>query len=120
MRHVIAKSLREEPYQCNAIIGGVDLPSAIVGGSAEPKPILYFLDYLGSLVKCNYTAHGYCAMLLYGLWDSQWKPEMNLEEGLQLVRDSIDQLQKRFLVQNPKFIVKKITKDGVERVDYSK
>jgi 20S proteasome subunit beta 4 len=116
MRYVLAKNLREQPYECNAIIGGVDLPTQ--NSPEEEKPKLYYLDYLGTLVQCNYTAHGYCGMLLYGLWDSQWKPDMSFDDGLQMLRDSIAQLQKRFLVQNPNFIVKKITKNGVEVVNY--
>lgn len=49
-RTFLADSLRERTYACDSLIGGFDKDA---GAS------LYYLDYLGALVKLNRTAFGY-------------------------------------------------------------
>ncbi|KAA6391270.1 MAG: putative Family T1, proteasome beta subunit, threonine peptidase [Streblomastix strix] len=136
MRYVLAKGLRSQPYQCNCVIGAIDVPSLkqemqtsteqvqSSGSSGSNqialtgfKPHLYYLDYLGTLCEVPFCAHGYCGYLLYGLWDSAWKPGMDLEAGKELLRKSIAQLQRRFIIQQPHFIAKVITKDGIQLLD---
>ena len=40
-------------------------------------PALYWIDYLGTLVKTNKAAHGYAGYFLYGLLDNFYKPVIN-------------------------------------------
>lgn len=40
----------QTPYNVNMLLGGYD---------PEEGPVLYFIDYLASLVKSKYFAHGY-------------------------------------------------------------
>ena len=49
LRAHIAKALRSRaPVQCNVLLGGVDAKG----------PSLHYFDYLGSMQKVDYTAHG--------------------------------------------------------------
>ncbi|KAH7823442.1 putative Proteasome subunit beta type-2-A [Monocercomonoides exilis] len=147
MRYVLAENLRKSPYQCNCVVGGVDLPSAFQDITAEPQvlvsspsasasssssasssapiapvlekdvtPHLYYLDYLGTLCEIPFCAHGYCGYLLYGLWDHMWKKDMSREDGMKMLKASIAQIKKRFVMQQNSWIVKIITKDGIEKV----
>lgn len=43
-----AYNLRQSPYQVNSLIAGLD----------EDGPSLYWLDYLGTLLKTTRGAHG--------------------------------------------------------------
>lgn len=145
-------SLREQPYQCNCVIGAVDIPSKTLSieseqttlieasttsqssassssssssssaaAAAEPEvkgtPHLYYLDYLGTLIEVPYTAQGYCGYLLYGLWDSMWKRDMDVDDGLRMLIASINHVKKRFIVSQSSWIAKIITKDGIKVID---
>lgn len=83
----LADALRKAPYQVNVLIAGVDKAPAATGGAggagagasggaaAKPKavPGLYFMDYMASLHKMNYAAHGYAGFFLYALLDRHWE-----------------------------------------------
>ena len=146
MRRVLADGLRDEPYQCNCVVGAVDIPSSTLSLESEPAaaqsssstttttssssssssaaaaevvatPHLYFLDYLGTVCEVPFTAQGYCGYLLYGLWDSMWKRDMDYDAGIKMLIASINQMQKRFLVSQNNWIAKIITKDGIRRIN---
>ena len=137
MRRVLADGLREQPYQCNCIIGAVDLPSTTLTIESEQQeeeestsssstssqnsvvatPHLYFLDYLGTLVDVPFTAQGYCGYMLYGLWDSIWKPNMDYDDGIRMLVQSINHMQKRFIVSQNNWVAKIVTKDGIKIID---
>ena len=144
MRRVLADGLRDQPYQCNCVVGAVDLPSSTLSLESEPAaaqassttttttssssssssstevvatPHLYFLDYLGTVCEVPFTAQGYCAYLLYGLWDSMWKRDMDYDSGIRMLIASINQMQKRFLVSQNNWIAKIVTKDGIRRIN---
>ena len=132
MRRVLADGLRSSPYQCNCIVGAVDIPSKTLSMDTEPTevssssssteeikgtPHLYYLDYLGSLCEVPFTAQGYCSHMLYGLWDSIWKRDMDYDDGIRMLLASIKHMQKRFIVAQNNWIAKIITKDGIRRID---
>lgn len=48
-RHELAHALRSDPKQANLLLAGYD----------ESGPSLYFLDYLGTMHKMPFGAHGY-------------------------------------------------------------
>ncbi|KAK2952815.1 putative Proteasome subunit beta type-2 [Blattamonas nauphoetae] len=132
MRKLLHDGLRDHPYNVNIMIGAVDLPSdmndtttertelmsssVLIEGS-NPSPHLYYLDYLGTLVEVPFAAHGYCAYLLYGILDEMWKKDMSVDEAKRLLSTCIKMIQKRFVMQQPKFICKIITKDGIELIE---
>jgi 20S proteasome subunit beta 4 len=105
----MAQFLRKSPYQVNMLIGGVD--------KQDEKPSLYWMDYLGTLQKVNYGAQGYCSNFVLSTMDCHWKEGMTVEEGKELMRRCIAELNIRFLISQKHFLVKLITKDGVAVIE---
>lgn len=100
-RSELAEALRKGPYQVNCLIGGYE---------PDEGASLYWLDYLGTLSKITRGGHGYGSSFLAGLMDNLYKPDMTLDEGIQVAKYCINELQIRFLISQAKFIVKVITK----------
>lgn len=113
----LAAAMRKGPYQVNTILAGFDAPGAGEAEGTLGKPALYWLDYMGALQESNFAVHGYAASFMLSIFDSQWKENMTLEEGLELARKCVDQLKMRFLMNQPKFIVKVVDKDGTRLVE---
>ncbi len=107
----MARALRKGPYQTNLLLGGCD----VVQGSSVPS--LYFIDYLSALAKVNYGAHGYAANFILSVLDRDWRTKMNLEEGLDVIKKCIKELNTRFLISQPKFIVKIVDQNGIRVVE---
>lgn len=63
VRGELARFLRKSPYQVNLLIGAVDGQS----------PSLHWIDYLGSMARVNYGAHGYGANFCLSIFDREWK-----------------------------------------------
>lgn len=109
IRNQLAKSLRSRsPYQVNVLIAGFDVPSS--------APALYWMDYLGTMAEVPFAAQGYGAMFTMGLMDRFHRPDMNLEEGLDLLRKCIDELKKRFIVDLGTWKVRVIDRQGIKEV----
>lgn len=108
-RKQLADSLRtRNAYQVNILLGGFDLPTS--------EPALYWIDYLGTMATVPYAAHGYGAFFAMSTMDRYHKPDMNLDEGLDLLRRCVDELKKRFIVDLGTFTVRVIDRDGVRIV----
>lgn len=103
----LANALRSDPYQVNILLGGWD---------KEEGPSLYWIDYLASSHKTPFSAHGYAGYFLLSIFDKYYKPGMNLNEGLELIKTCIEQLKRRFVLNAPSFIAKVVDKDGVRVV----
>merc|ERR1719416_48736 len=86
-RNELAHALRKNPYQVNLLIGGYD-----EGKGAS----LYFMDYLGACHKMPCAAHGYCGNFTLSVMDRYYKADMTLDEGIELIRKCIKELQVRF------------------------
>ena len=109
VRSQLAQSIRSRnPYQVNLLLGGYDAP--------EDEPSLYWIDYLGTLVKVPFAAHGYAAYLTLSTMDRYHRPDMSLDEGLDLLRKCIDELRTRFIVDVGNFKVRVIDGAGVREV----
>ena len=113
----LSQAMRRGPYQVNVILAGFDAPGAGEDTDTLGKPALYWLDYMGALQNMNFGVHGYAASFMLSVLDSQWKENMTLEEGLELARMCVNQLKMRFLMNQPKFIVKIVDKDGTRNVE---
>mgnify|MGYP001129891168 FL=1 len=103
-RNQLARFLRSSPYQVNLLLGGYDASTSTAS--------LYFLDYLASMHKVKFAAHGYAGYLVLGLMDKLYRDDMPLEEGLSVLRAAIAQVQRRFLVNAPNYIIKIVDADG--------
>jgi len=106
-RGELARALRKGPYQVNVLLGGWDEKA---GGT------LYFIDYLASMQKVNFGAQGYASNFCLSIFDKEWKPGMTLDEAVTVIDHCIRELQQRFLISQPNFVVKVVDKDGVRVV----
>eukprot|EP00826_Nyctotherus_ovalis_P033246 TRINITY_DN2684_c0_g1_i11.p1 TRINITY_DN2684_c0_g1~~TRINITY_DN2684_c0_g1_i11.p1 ORF type:complete len:106 (+),score=29.60 TRINITY_DN2684_c0_g1_i11:336-653(+) len=100
----MADQLRRNMFQCNILVGGYD---------KEKGSSLYYLDYLATLQKLDKAAYGYGGYPLLTVMDANWKKDMSLEEGKELARKCIAEVQKRFIISTPNIIVKCIDANGV-------
>ncbi|VVC28514.1 Proteasome beta-type subunit, conserved site,Nucleophile aminohydrolases, N-terminal,Proteasome [Cinara cedri] len=118
-RKTVAEHLRSQsPYQVNFMLGGYD--------PAAKKSHLYFIDYLGAQVDVPYGAHGYGGMMTITVMDRYYKPDANYQEAYDLLKKCILEVQKRCIINMPKFKVKMsysggllelpmITKDNIDQ-----
>ena len=108
-RGELAAALRKGPFQVNILLGGYDEKA---GGS------LYYLDYFGALHKVKHGAQGYAQYFCSSIYDKDWVENMTEEEALQIVAKCINEVQTRFMINQPNFIIKKVDKDGVQVVSF--
>ena len=109
VRTQLAEAIRSRhPYQVNVLLGGYDAPSS--------EPALYWIDYLGTLVQVPFAAHGYAAYMPLSTLDRFHRPDMSLEEGMDLLRRVIDELRKRFIIDVGNFRVRVVDREGVREV----
>ena len=73
---------------------------------------LYYMDYMASLSKVGFGAHGYCANFVLSVFDREWKEGLSVNEALDVVRKCLHELRTRFMISQPVFIVKIVDKDG--------
>jgi len=102
-RGEMAEALRRAPYQANVLMGGYD----------SEGPALYFLDYLGLMHKLDFGAHGYASNFVHSIFDRYHKKDLPLEDGIQLINTCIKELQTRFLISQPDFVIKVVDKSGI-------
>jgi len=83
-RRYLADALRSNPYQVNSLIAGYD--------DSENDTGLYFMDYLSSLVKVPFAAHGYGSYFTLSLLDRWYKPGMSENEALELLKSCMGEV----------------------------
>lgn len=110
MRGELAAALRRGPYQVNVLLGGYD--------AGTESSSLYFLDYLASLQKVNYGCQGYASSFCLSIMDRDWKEGLTEDEAIAIVEHCMKELQTRFLIAQPNFIIKVIDKDGVKTAKF--
>ncbi len=110
-RGELATFLRKSPYAVNMLLAGFD---------KEAGASLYFIDYLGSMHKMDFSCQGYAGYFLLGLLDKYYKKGMSLEEGLRVIQMCIDQLKTRFVINQSNWVIKVADKDGCRIVNLNK
>ncbi|PWY93661.1 N-terminal nucleophile aminohydrolase [Aspergillus sclerotioniger CBS 115572] len=111
VRGEMARSLRSRnPYTVNLLLGGVD--------PITEKPHLYWIDYLASLAPVPYAAHGYAQYYCLSTLDKHHHPDITLEEGMKLLEMCTDELKRRLPIDYKGVLVKVVTKDGVQEVEF--
>ncbi|XP_015929200.1 proteasome subunit beta type-2 [Parasteatoda tepidariorum] len=104
-RRNLADFLRSRtPYAVNLLMAGYD---------KESGPELHYIDYLATLAKVPYAAHGYGSFFVLSILDRYYRPDMSIEEGMDLLRKCVKEINHRFLVNLPSFKVKVVDKDGM-------
>ena len=107
-RKELATALRSNPYHVNLLLAGID---------DDDKPSLYFMDYLASMVKEKFAAHGYGSFFILSTLDRYYKKGLSRDEAIDLLKTCIHEVQSRFIVSLPAFTVKIIDKDGIHKLD---
>ena len=87
-------------------MGGYDL--------VEECAKLYWMDYLGCLQQTSKGAHGYAGYFVNSVLDNSFKKDMTKDEGIEACKLCIKELKTRFIINQPSFRAKIVTKDGVE------
>ncbi|SCU78993.1 LAMI_0A06876g1_1 [Lachancea mirantina] len=106
VRQELAKSIRSrKPFQVNVLLGGFD--------AKKGEPGLYQIDYLGTQAELPYAAHGYSGFYTFSLLDRHYRPDMTTQEGLELLRMCVDELERRMPIDFKGVLVKIVDKDGV-------
>lgn len=104
-RHEMAKRLRKQPNLVNVIMAGYDPPTK--------QPVLYFMDYLGTLAEVPYASHGYGSLFCLSVLDRYHRSDMTKEEAVKLLLDCVLEIQKRLIINVPSFSFYFIDEDGV-------
>nr|CCC93629.1 20S proteasome subunit [Trypanosoma congolense IL3000] len=117
MRNTLAGALRSRggAYAVNCLLGGYDVPASADDDEATGAH-LYYLDYLGTSQEVPYGCHGYGASFVIAMLDRLWRSNLTAQEGIELMQKCCDEVRKRVVISNDKFICKAVTKNGVERV----
>lgn len=63
-----------------------------------------------------FAAHGYGAYFALSTLDRYHRPDMTLEEGLELLKRCVNELKQRFIVDLGTFTVRVIDRDGARIV----
>ena len=109
IRNEIAEALRSRgAYQANCLFGSLDHTGAA----------LYHLDYLGTLQKMPFAAHGFGGIFATSILDANYSPLITEEEAKTLMKKCCDQVAKRCLVQYTKYYFKIINEKGVAVEEY--
>jgi len=105
VRKTLADFLRSRtPYNVNLLLSGFE---------GKDRPVLYHMDYLAAMMKVPFACHGYGSFFSLAVLDRDWRPGMNKEEALELLKTCIAQVQKRFIINLPNFKYHYVDKDGI-------
>jgi len=56
---------------------------------------------------------GYASSFTLSIFDREWKEGMTKEEAFDVIRNCVNELNVRFLVDQRKFTIKSVDKDGI-------
>uniref|UniRef100_A0A3Q3WZ01 Proteasome subunit beta n=1 Tax=Mola mola TaxID=94237 RepID=A0A3Q3WZ01_MOLML len=108
-RKNLAEYLRSRtPYHVNLLLAGYD---------DTDGPGLYYMDYMSSLAKAPFAAHGYGAFLTLSILDRHYKPDLTREEALDLLKMCVEELNRRFILNLPSFSVRVIDREGIHDLE---
>ena len=109
MRSELAEALRRGPYQVNCLVGGFEHTT----GEAK----LYWMDYLGTLQQVTKGAHGYAGYFVNSVLDNSFQKDMTLDDGIATLKKCIVELRTRFIIKQPNFVAKIVTKEGIKVIN---
>ncbi|KEG12208.1 putative proteasome beta 2 subunit [Trypanosoma grayi] len=115
MRNTLAGAIRSRDgaYLVNCLLAGYDVVASD-DDDCTTGPHLYYLDYLGTMQEVPYGAHGYGASFVTAMLDRLWRPNLTAQEGADLMQKCCDEVKRRIVISNDKFICKAVTERGVE------
>ena len=89
----------------------------LAGYDDSDGPGLYYMDYLSSLAKAPFAAHGYGAYLTLSILDRHYRPDLTRDEALDLLKKCVEELNRRFILNLPSFNVRLIDKEGIHDLE---
>ncbi|KAJ1607880.1 putative 20S proteasome beta subunit D2 [Cryptosporidium canis] len=104
-RNELADLLRSDPHNVNILVGGY---------TKEEGPKLFWMDELASMGNVNNAAHGYGGLLVTGILDKYYKPNITQEEALDILIKCSEELKTRFLLSQYSLFVKIVDCQGVK------
>ncbi|XP_077405541.1 proteasome subunit beta type-2 [Vanacampus margaritifer] len=108
-RKNLAEYLRSRtPYHVNLLLAGYD---------DADGPGLYYMDFLSSLAKAPFAAHGYGAYLTLSILDRYYRPDLSRDEAVDVLKKCIEELNRRFILNLPSFTVRLIDKEGIHDLE---
>ncbi|AQK63733.1 proteasome component2 [Zea mays] len=108
-RGELATALRKVPIQINlvSLFALLGLPCKKDVGAS-----LYYIDYIATLHKIDKGAFGYGSYFCLSLMDKLYRPDMTVEEAVDLVDKCIKEIRLRLVVAPQNFVIKIVDKDG--------
>lgn len=103
IRKELSGCLRKNSLNLNFVLLGYD---KFYGSS------LYFIDYFGSLQRMNYCVRGHSSVILSSFLDRYYRPDMNLKEVLQIIKECKNILKTRFIVAQNVFLLNIVDSKG--------
>ena len=89
----------------------------VCGGMDDEGPHLYSLDPFGSiLIEKTFTATGSGSVVGIGVLENRYKPNMTIEEGIELLKAAISAARKRDTASGGDFQIATITKEGFKKL----
>jgi len=88
------------------------ITQTIVGGVDDEGPSVYALDLLGSVIRDDYVAVGSGAEIAVGVLEAEYRKDMTMEEGKELVTRAIKSAIRRDAMSGDGIDFLMITKDG--------
>lgn len=89
----------------------------IVAGRDNGKYSIFKLDPFGSLIEDKYAVSGSGSPIAIGIIESEYKEEMSIDEGIQLVIKALLSAMKRDIGSGDDFNIVIITDKGYEELD---
>ncbi|KAF1744011.1 hypothetical protein MXB_1822 [Myxobolus squamalis] len=91
----------------------------LAGWDKKEGSSLYYLDYLGALIKVPFGCHGYGSVFALSILDRFYRSDMPINDAVELLTLIMKELKKRFLINIPRLFVRSIGKEGTFIFCYS-
>ena len=78
---------------------------------------MYVLDYLASMVKAPFAAHGYGGFFTTSIMDREYRKDMSETEAYELMKACVKEVHKRLIINLPNFQVQVVDKEGIKNLD---
>ena len=62
-------------------------------------------------------AHGYAGYFVNSVLDNSFQKDMSLDDGVAALKKCIHELRTRFIIKQPSFVAKIVTKEGIKVIN---
>ena len=99
----------QTPFSVNILMAGYD--------DENKECEMYVLDYLASMVKAPFAAHGYGGFFTTSIMDREYRKDMSETEAYELMKACVKEVHKRLIINLPNFQVQVVDKEGIKNLD---